>query len=135
MSFFSSKLFLILVFLLFFFSFGCIEEKKVSTDTVRLSVSIKDSIGDTWFSGSSDFNKGLNAFDAMKSLVGDKNISYESYDFGVFIKGFMNRETPSNYFWSLSVNGVPAEKGISGYSLDFDTNIDWTLEKIESYSS
>lgn len=128
-----SKFLILFVFAVLFFSFGCIEQKKVSSDSVNFSLTITDSVGEVWFSGSSDLNKGLNAFDATKELVGEQNISYESYDFGVFVKGFMGRDTPSNYFWSLWVNGSPAEKGISSYSLDFDTNISWTLEKIESF--
>lgn len=78
-------------------------------------------------------NKGLNAFDALKQIVGENNIQYKSYDFGIFIEGFMNKSTPRTHFWALYVNGTKASVGIAAYSVDFDTNFDWTLEKIENY--
>jgi len=115
------------------FSFGCLQTQENSTGVSKVSVTIISDTNEVWFSGSSDFNKGLNAFDAMKQLLGEQNISYDSYDFGVFVKGFMGRETPNDYFWSLSVNGSSADKGISSYSLDYDTNFSWELKKLESY--
>jgi hypothetical protein len=113
--------------------FGCLESK-VSTNTVKVNVSVTDDTNTIIFSGSKDLNKGLNAFDAMKQIMGDNNISYKSYDFGIFVDGLAGKTAPKTHYWALYVNQKSADAGIASYSLDYDYNFDWKLEKIEDYS-
>ncbi len=127
------KLKIVSVFLVFLFLtfIGC-TQTQVSSDLVKVNISIIDDTNTIIFSGEKDVNKGLNAFDALKQVVGENNFSYKSYDFGIFIESFMNKTAPKTHFWALYVNGKKAETGITSYSVDFDTNYFWVLEKIES---
>jgi len=67
----------------------------------------------------------------MHDLV---EVSYEDYgSMGTFVKGINGIVPEQGYYLALYVDSVYASKGISSYSIEKDTLIEWKIEKIESY--
>ena len=62
-----------------------------------------------------NFTQGQTAWDVMKSAIGQSNITYTQYSFGVFITG-INGVTPTgNQFWEFKTNGASSNVGVSDY--------------------
>ena len=51
----------------------------------------------------------------MKSAIGESNIAYTQYSFGVFVTGINGVNTSGNQFWEFKVNGQSSSVGVSDY--------------------
>jgi len=62
---------------------------------------------------------GTTAWDAIKSAIGEDNLTYEDFggDLGIFIGGFNGVEAEGNHFWDFKVNGEGSESGVSSYEV------------------
>jgi len=103
------------------------EQEKTVTFTLKLF----DREGQLVLDKSLEVEPGKNAFEAMHDLV---EVSYEDYgSMGTFVKGINGIVPEQGYYLALYVDSVYASKGISSYSIEKDTLIEWKIEKIESY--
>jgi hypothetical protein len=133
---FNKKFALVLAVLaLFGVIFGCVSSQPQVLDSQNLfnvSISVIDDTNAVIFSESRDFNAGTNAFDAMKSLIGE-NMNYQKYDFGVMVSSIYGVDAPSTHYWALYVDNNYASKGIADYIIDNPVKFEWRLEKIVAY--
>ncbi len=133
---FNKKFVLVLAVLaLFAVIFGCTSFQPAVLDSqnlVNVSISVIDDTNTLIFSEARDFNVGTNAFDVMKSLVGE-NMKYKEYDFGVMVSSIYGVDAPSTHYWALYVDNNYASKGIADYIVDSPVKFEWRLEKIEPF--
>ena len=73
------------------------------------------------------FTQGQTAWDVMKSTIGEGNIAYTQYDFGVFITGINGVNTTGNQFWEFQINGQSASVGVSDYVCNNSDNLEFVI--------
>lgn len=73
------------------------------------------------------FTQGQTAWDVIKSAVGEGNITYTQYSFGVFITGFYGVQATGNQFWEFKVNGQGASVGVSDYVCNNGDDLEFVI--------
>lgn len=73
---------------------------------------------------------GTDAVDFMDEIV---EVEYRRYPgVGVFVTSLCGIAAPKGAFWTLSIDGERAEKGISALSIEGPVRIRWDLVKVDS---
>lgn len=101
---------------------------QTAQEKVTVLLKLYDEANKTLLEKSFGVAKGTNAFEAMKS---NANVEYDSYSIGVFIKSINSIAPPKTHYFSLYIDGAYASKGISDYTINSNTTIEWKMEKIE----
>lgn len=108
---------------------GC-TEPAVTGENAAVQLRVYNANGEIIFDGAQDFEKGTNAFEAMKGMV---SVEYEEFDFGAMVTGIEGNSAPEGYYLALHVNGEYASKGITDYTIEEDMLIEWKMEKLEDF--
>ena len=130
------KIIILLLALLVLVSLGCTQTTPAQTSEapsemqVALTINVFDGSGENIFTKNQNVLEGTNAFEAMKTIMGD-DLEFEMYSFGPFVKKIVGVEPSTTSYWALYVNGEFASKGISDYVIDADTLIEWKLDEID----
>lgn len=69
---------------------------------------------------------GKTAWDVLLSAPG-LSIEYETYDWGIFIKGFNGVSAAPNQFYGFNVNGGFSNVGVSDYTVNDGDQLDFVL--------
>lgn len=100
-------------------------------ETVTFTLKLFDRERQLILDKSSEVEPGKNAFEAIEEIA---EVDYEDYgSIGAFVKGINGIRPEQGYYLALYVDSVYASKGISSYSIEKDTLIEWKIEKIESF--
>lgn len=125
---------LFLGLLLFFLLAGCVSQQAQSalpaadSQAVVLSLKYSDKAGAVLLEKNISVSKGADAFDAIKENV---PLDFEMYSMGPFIKSINGITPPAGYYLALYVNSQYADRGITGYSINEDTQMEWKTEAIQ----
>ena len=108
---------------------GCIQtlDQVEQEKTATLTLKYFDKDGKTVLDKRIEVKKGTNAFEAMKENV---EMDFEMYPYGVFVKSIAGVMPPETYFLTLFVNGKKASAGISSYTVNEDTVIEWKTQQV-----
>jgi hypothetical protein len=111
---------------------GCVQTAGNQGQAEKATVSLKytDKDGATILEKSFLADKGTNAFEALKANVA---VDYDTFAAGAFVKGIAGVAAPEGYYLALYVDGEYAQKGISDYTIEKDTAIEWKTESLESF--
>ena len=107
---------------------GCTEAiQGETTATVHLLV---ENSGGIIVDRQAGVEKGANAFEVMKDEL---FITYQESEFGAFIEAIEGEFPGEGNYWALYVDGEMSATGISGITINEDTEIKWKIESIESF--
>lgn len=128
----TKTVFLVLGIVLLFLLVGCTQTTPPETNSEKITVyfSYVDNTGATILEKSFEAEKSSNAFDVMKENI---ILEFEEYSFGALVTSVEGIAPPEGYYLALYVNGAYAEKGISDYTLEENTIIEWKMESLDSF--
>ena len=128
------KKILVLLLMVLLLTLGCTSSEETvpanNGEMVKVSLKYTGADGTVLVDKNFEVAKGTNAFEAMKEQVA---VKHEMYDFGPFIDAIAGVRAPDGYYLALYVNGEYASKGISDYTLEENTTIEWKTESIASF--
>ncbi|MBI3341961.1 DUF4430 domain-containing protein, partial [Candidatus Curtissbacteria bacterium] len=73
--------------------------------------------------------KGKTAWDAVKSALGETNLTYKDYggDLGIYITAINGIEPTGNQYWQFNINGNSSEVGVSSYIVQDNDKIEFKI--------
>lgn len=75
--------------------------------------------------------QGQDGKTALELLKNSHQVSAQEFSIGSYVTAIDGVEAPTNYFWSLSVNGNPSEVGADQYVTKNSDTLTWHLERIQ----
>lgn len=74
--------------------------------------------------------QGQNVFELLKDAVGEDQVKFKQYDFGVFIEEINGLKPDAEHFWKLYYNGHDAQVAADKLQTNTGDIIEWLVEKI-----
>lgn len=84
--------------------------------------------GQTMLEKTAQVENGTSALDALKQVT---EVEVQEFEFGSFVTSIAGIDAGQSSYWAFYVDGQYAEKGLSDYLIEKDTQIRLELEKIE----